>query len=113
MSKEKFEVLFLAGGALLDMLGHRLRRAPVTPREMVGVAMHTVETAFEEHRAALADPQAVATQIRQIRAELCAEPPHALVLSAYLDELASQVRDAGPLAEAVDVLRTAVRDVVG
>jgi hypothetical protein len=110
MSKEKFTLAFLAGGLLLDVLKNRLRRAPQTPREVVGAAMFTVEETFAERRGHLPDPESFANQIGMIKTELCADEPHKLVLEAYLDELASRAAADAELTEAVDRLRTAVRD---
>lgn len=110
MAKEKFELVFLAGGLLLDVLANRLRRDPATPREAVGAAMFTVHQTFEERRAHLADPRSVSDQLDVIKAELCADKPHRLVLEAYLDELASRAASDTELSEAVGRLRGAVRD---
>jgi hypothetical protein len=110
VAKEKFELVFLAGGLLLDVLANRLRRAPATTREAVGAAMFTVGQAFEERRGNLADPAGVADQIDVVKAELCSDEPHKLVLEAYLDELAARAASDEELGEAVDRLREAVRD---
>lgn len=32
MAKEKFELVFMGGGAMLNAITNRLRRAPITPR---------------------------------------------------------------------------------
>lgn len=109
MAKEKFELVFLAGGLLLDVLANRLRRDPATPREAVGAAMFTLDQTFEERRAQLADARAVSDQIDVIKAELCSDDPHKLVLEAYLDELASRAASDVELSEAVAALREAVR----
>jgi hypothetical protein len=109
VAKEKFELVFLAGGLLLDVLANRLRRAPATPREVVGAAMFALHQTFDERRAHLADPRSVADQIDVIKAELCSDEPHRLVLEAYLDELASRAASDIELSEAVDHLREAVR----
>ncbi|MDQ7907797.1 hypothetical protein RB614_25065 [Phytohabitans sp. ZYX-F-186] len=109
MAKEKFELVFLAGGLLLDVLANRLRRDPATPREVVGAAMFALDQAFEERRGHLADPRGVADQIDVIKAELCSDAPHKLVLEAYLDELASRAASDVELSEAVARLREAVR----
>lgn len=109
MAKGKFELVFLAGGLLLDVLAMRLRRAPATPREVVGAAMLTLDQTFDERRAHLAAPRSVADQIDVIKAELCTDEPHKLVLEAYLDELAARAATDAELSEAVDRLRDAVR----
>jgi hypothetical protein len=108
MSKEKFESLFLAGGLMLNVLSNRLRREPKTTRESIGAAVHTLGRAVEEHRDALADPGAVTRQIVAIREELCADRPDAVLLSAYVEELAGQVRDVDALVEPVEEVRRAV-----
>lgn len=110
MAKEKFELVFLAGGLLLDVLANRLRRAPETPREAVGAAMFALDQTFAERRGQLADPRSVSDQIDVVKAELCSDEPHKLVLEAYLDELASRAASDAELSEAVDRLRDAVRD---
>jgi len=109
VAKGKFELVFLAGGLLLDVLQMRLRRAPATPREVVGAAMFALDQTFDERRTHLADPRAVADQIDVIKAELCSDEPHKLVLEAYLDELATRAATDAELSEAVDRLREAVR----
>jgi hypothetical protein len=109
VAKEKFELVFLAGGLLLDVLANRLRRDPATPREAVGAAMFALGQTFEERRGHLADPHGVADQIDVTKAELCSDEPHRLVLEAYLDELASRAASDGDLSEAVAHLREAVR----
>lgn len=113
MSKEKFELVFLAGGALLDVLANRIRRAPANPRESVGAAVHSLGDTLHEHWDDLADPDAVARQILAVREELCADRPHRLLLAGYLDELAGQVREVDDLAEAVQRLRARIDDWLG
>jgi hypothetical protein len=108
MSKEKFEIVFLAGGALLDVLANRLRRPPADARERIGAAMHELEDAFARHAADLIEADAVADQLGAVRAELCAPRPHGLLLSAYLEELAYEVKDVDELAGAVAELRARV-----
>ncbi|GAA4434866.1 hypothetical protein [Phytohabitans houttuyneae] len=109
MAKEKFELVFLAGGLLLDVLANRLRRDPATPREAVGAAMFTLDQTFEERRGHLVDPRGVSDQIDVIKAELCSDKPHKLVLEAYLDELSGRAGADAELSEAVARLREAVR----
>jgi hypothetical protein len=108
MSKEKFELVFLAGGTLLDVLGARLRRAPATPRESVGAAVHTLGQAVDEYRDRLADPEAVRQQIALIRQELCAAKPRRAVLAGCVEELLVQVRPVEEVAEAAEQVRTQV-----
>lgn len=105
MSKEKFDLAFMAGGALLDVLGTRLRREPADPREAVGAAVHTLGQALEEHQDELADAEAVRQQIAMIRQELCAARPRRAVLAAYAEELAVQVSPVGELADAAEMVR--------
>jgi hypothetical protein len=104
-SKEKFELLFLAGGALLDALGTRLAREPATPEESVGTAMHALGQALDEHAGQLDDPDAARDYMLAIREELCAPKPARLLLAGYINELALQVRPVGELTEAVEHLR--------
>jgi hypothetical protein len=113
VAKEKFELVFLAGGAMLDAVSYRLRRKPVTAVEAVGAAMHTLRETLDEQRDQLPDPDAIEAYIAAIRTELCAEPPHRLVLLDYLTGLADQVAQAGELADDVAALRTAVTAWLG
>ncbi len=108
VSKEKFELVFLAGGTLLDVLGNRLRREPATPQELVGAAMHTLGQVFDQQRDRLADADAVGRQIGLIREEICATRPHRLVLAGHVEELAGQVRPVSELAEAVEQVRAEI-----
>jgi hypothetical protein len=105
VSKEKFELVFLAGGTLLNVLGTRLRREPATPRESVGVAVYTLGQVFDEHRDRLADPDAVERQIVTIRQELCAPKPRRAVLSGLVEELVEQVTPVDELADAAELVR--------
>src|SRR5262249_45460149 len=79
-SKEKFELVFMGGGALLDALGTRLTREPATPRESVGAAVHALGQALDEHSVHLDDPGAARGQLLAIRAELCEPKPRRLLL---------------------------------
>ena len=108
MAKEKFELVFLAGGALLDALGTRLSREPATPKEAVGAAMHELSLALDEHAGQLADPGAARDYLRAIREELCAPRPGRLLIAGYLKELSFHVQPVGELAEAVEHLRRQV-----
>ena len=108
MSKEKFELVFLAGGALLDRLGTRLTREPATPRESVGAAVHALDQALDQHADALEDPGAARDQLLAIRAELCAPKPRRLLIFGYISELAYQVRPVDELTEAAEHLRQQV-----
>ncbi|GIH15909.1 hypothetical protein [Rugosimonospora africana] len=108
MAKEKFELAFLAGGAMLDVLNKRLRRTPATPREEVGAAAYAVSRVFEEQRDQLTDADAVARQITAIREELTASRPNRYLLAGFVDELAYLVRDVAELGATVECLRTAI-----
>lgn len=108
MSKEKFELVFLAGGTLLDVLGTRLRREPASPQEAVGAAVHRLEQVLDQHRDRLADPDAAEQQIRMIRHEMCASRPRRAVLAGYVEELAGQVRPVAELRDAVEAVRAEV-----
>jgi Family of unknown function (DUF5955) len=87
VSKEKFEVAFLAGGLMLNALGTRLRRRATTPSEAVGAAMHELRTCLREHRTVLADPDAAEQSLARIRAELCEPRPDQGTVTAHLDLL--------------------------
>jgi hypothetical protein len=108
VSKEKFELAFLAGGALLDALGTRLTREPVTPKESVGAAMHALSQALEEHAGRLDDPGAARDHMLAIREELCAQKPGRLLLAGHLNELAFHARPVSEFADAVEHLRQQV-----
>lgn len=110
MSKEKFELLFLAGGTLLDALSHRLRRGPATARERVGAAMHELRELVEERREEFADPGAIDESVELVRAELCADTPRRLMLLSYLEQLHERVTPFDDLADAVTDLRAAVTE---
>ncbi|GAA4706699.1 hypothetical protein [Phytohabitans rumicis] len=115
MAKGKFELVFMAGGLLLDVVANRLRRAPATPREAVGAAMHALTYAFEQKRDELAeaDAGAIDAQLTAIREELCADSPHRLLLSAYLDELAERVKSDDELTADVERVREKVASWLG
>jgi hypothetical protein len=113
MSKEKFELVFLAGGAMLNVLTNRLRRGATTPREEVGAAAHEVGRLLDERHADLADAGPARRQVAAIRGELTADRPNPLVLAAHVDELAHSVTPVEELATAVDRLRVAVTGYVG
>ena len=113
MSKEKFELVFLAGGTLLNVLGTRLRRQPATPQESVGAAVYTLGQVFDEQRDQLADPQAVERQIATIRQELCAPKPRRAVLAGLAEELKEQVSSVDELADAAEHVRREMAAYLG
>jgi hypothetical protein len=113
MAKEKFELVFLAGGALLNVLSNRLRRSPANAREEVGAAAHELGLAFDEHREQVADPDAVHHQIVAIREELSSSRPNSMLLAGYLGELHSLVGDEPDLRSAVTRLSEAVAAYLG
>src|SRR5689334_19986026 len=108
MSKEKFELVFLAGGAMLDVLGNRLRRRPGTPREAVGATVHEVGRLPDEQREQVPEAEAAGRQLAAIRTELTQPRPNRLALSGYVTELAALVPGDTELGTAVRDLRTAV-----
>lgn len=108
VSKEKFELVFLAGGTLLNVLGTRLHREPATPRESVGAAVYTLGQVFDEHRDRLADPDAVERQIGTIRQELCASKPRRAVLAGLVEELVEQVSPVAELTDAAEQVRSQI-----
>jgi hypothetical protein len=108
VSKEKFEIAFLAGGLMLDALGTRLRRRPATPSEAVGAAMHGLTTCVRDNHAALADPDAAEQSLAAIRAELCESPPHQAAVTAHLDLIRVQAGSNAAVREAVTTFDDAV-----
>jgi hypothetical protein len=114
MAKEKFESLFLAGGALLQIAGStRLRRAPATPREKVGAAVLDVQSALDEHHDRLADPDAARRQVLAIREELCASKPSPLLIAGYATVLADEVAGVPEVVAPVRRLRTMLKRFAG
>ena len=110
MAKEKFELVFLGGGAMLNMIANRLRRAPETPREEIGAAVYALGRTFEERRGVLERPAQAAAgdELAAISAELCATVPSRDVVDAHLDVFESLVSGAEELPEAVNRVRDAV-----
>lgn len=110
MAKEKFELVFLGGGAMLNAISSRLRRLPTTPREEVGAAMHALGRTFEERRGVLERPAQAAAgrELAAISSELCATVPSRDVVDVHLDAFAGLVSGAEELPDAVDRLREAV-----
>jgi len=108
VSKEKFEVAFLAGGLMLDALGKRLRRNATTPNEAVGAAMHELKACLQERHAALADPDAAEQSLANVRAELCESQPNQATVTAHLARLRVQAGPIAAVAEAVTTLDDAV-----
>ena len=113
MAKEKFELVFLAGGAMLNVLTNRLRRTATTPREEVGAAAHEVGRILDERHADLADADSARRQVAAIRGELTEDRPDPAVLAAYVDELEHLVTPVEELVAAVGRLRVAVTGYVG
>ncbi|MEV7284357.1 DUF5955 family protein [Streptomyces sp. NPDC093252] len=72
-----------------------------------------VERLLEEHRDALADPDAGTRELRRLREELDEEEPQPTVLRRALDRLTAFAQPVAPLAVAVGELSTAVRGVLG
>lgn len=113
MAKEKFELVFLGGGAVLNAITNRvslLRRTPATPREEVGAAMQALGRTFEERRGVLERPMQAAAggELAAIGSELCATVPSRAVVDAHLDAFEHLTSGAEELPEAVDRLRAAV-----
>lgn len=110
MAKEKFELVFLGGGAMLNAISNRLRRAPATPREEVGAAMHALGRTFEERRGVLERTMQAAAgdELAAIGSELCASAPSRPGVDAHIDAFERLVSGAEELPEAVDRLREAV-----
>ncbi len=113
MANEKFELVFLGGGAMLNALSTRLRRAPATPRESIGAAMYTLEQALLRHELAPQATDDIALQFRAIREELCAELPRMAVMSPQLDGLRRSVGTERDLTDAVRRLRERVEAWLG
>lgn len=110
MAKEKFELVFLGGGAMLSALTNRLRRPPATPREEVGAAMHDLGRLFEARRGALAQasPADVARELAAVSRELCATTPRRAIVDGHLDAVAVLVREDDELTDAVARVQAAV-----
>jgi hypothetical protein len=110
MAKEKVELVFLGGGAMLSALTNRLRRSPATPREDVGAAMHDLGRLFEARRGGLvqASPAEVAEELAAVSCELCAAAPRRVIVEKYLDAVAALVAEDDELAGAVERVRVAV-----
>ena len=110
MAKEKFELVFLGGGAMLSALTHRLRRSPATPREEVGAAMHELGRLFEARRSGLtkASPADVAEDLAAVNCELCAAAPQRVIVEKHLDAVAALVSEDDELTAAVERVREAV-----
>jgi hypothetical protein len=113
VSKEKFELLFLGGGALLDVLGNRMRRKPRTPQEVIGAAMHALTESFQEHRDELADPDDAGRALFMIRAELVQPEPDRDSVLGRLNEFDALVGSHGVLADEVRELDDAIRHWLG
>jgi hypothetical protein len=108
VAREKFELVFLGGGAMLNALSTRLRRAPTTPRESIGAAMYTLEQALLRNEPAPQAAHDIALQLRAIREELCAELPRMAVMEPQLDGLKRAVGTERELTDAVRRLRERV-----
>ena len=106
--REKFELVFLGGGAMLNALSTRLRRTPATPRESIGAAMYTLEQALLRNEPAPAAANDIALQLRAIREELCAEMPRMAVMEPQLAGLHRAVGTNRELTDAVRRLRERV-----
>jgi hypothetical protein len=115
VAKEKFELVFMGGGAMLNALTNRLRRAPANPREEVGAAMHALGRTFEEHRGVLrrTAQAAAGDELVAISTELCEPAPRRQAVDAHLDALAHLTRGAQEIAGAVDRVRAAVAAWLG
>jgi hypothetical protein len=72
-----------------------------------------VEQLLNEHRAALADPEATTRELRRLREELDEEEPEPTVLRRALDRLTAFVQPVTPLAIAVGELAQTVRGALG
>ena len=72
-----------------------------------------VEQLLEEHRAALADPDATTRELRRLREELDEAEPQPPVLRRALDRLTEFVQPVTPLVVAVGELAQTVRGALG
>jgi hypothetical protein len=72
-----------------------------------------VEQLLEEHRSALADPDATVRELRRLREELDEEEPQPPVLRRALDRLTAFVQPVTPLVVAVGELAQTVRGTLG
>jgi hypothetical protein len=72
-----------------------------------------VEQLLEEHRAALADPDATSRELRRLREELDEAEPQPTVLRRALDRLNEFVQPVTPLVVAVGQLAQSVQGLPG
>ncbi|KUM75343.1 hypothetical protein J7F01_28345 [Streptomyces sp. ISL-22] len=72
-----------------------------------------VERLLEEHRAALADPDATTRELRRLREELQEDEPQPTVLRRALDRLNEFVQPVAPLVVAVGQLAASVQGLPG
>ncbi|MFD6315936.1 DUF5955 family protein [Streptomyces nigra] len=72
-----------------------------------------VERLLQEHRAALADPDATDRELRRLREELEEEEPQPSVLRRALDRLTAFVQPVAPLVTAVGQLAQSVQALPG
>ncbi|MHA5050735.1 DUF5955 family protein [Streptomyces sp. SD15] len=72
-----------------------------------------VEQLLEEHRSALADPDATMRELRRLREELDEDEPQPPVLRRALDRLTAFVQPVTPLVTAVGQLAQTVQGSLG
>ena len=72
-----------------------------------------VERLLQEHRSALADPDATSRELRRLREELDEEEPQPTVLRRALDRLNEFVQPVTPLVVAVGQLTQSVQASLG
>ena len=78
-----------------------------------GELLAQVERLLQEHRAALADPDATDRELRRLREELEEEEPQPSVLRRALDRLTAFVQPVAPLVTAVGQLAQSVQALPG
>ncbi|MDN0200723.1 DUF5955 family protein [Streptomyces sp. S.PNR 29] len=72
-----------------------------------------VERLLQEHRSALADPDATTRELRRLREELDEEEPQPTVLRRALDRLNAFVQPVAPLVVAVGQLAQSLQGPLG
>ncbi|MEV7733980.1 hypothetical protein AB0O75_18180 [Streptomyces sp. NPDC088921] len=81
--------------------------------ERTAELLANIERLLEEHRAALADPDATSRELRRLREELDEAEPQPTVLRRALDRLNEFVQPVTPLVVAVGQLAQSVQGLPG
>ncbi|MET7737003.1 hypothetical protein ABZT02_37580 [Streptomyces sp. NPDC005402] len=114
--------LMISGGTHYvgnQAVGHRAQAFsgsvsfPPQDAERTAELLAYVERLLEEHRAALADPDASSRELRRLREELDEAEPQPTVLRRALDRLNEFVQPVTPLVVAVGQLAQSVQGLPG